>query len=59
MTLNFIYMYYKRKEAQELFNSDNLAEAKASVKFLPTLLLPINITLGVVAIMLGVILRGI
>ncbi len=59
MTLNFIYMYYKRKEAQELFNSDNLAEAKASVKFLPTLLLPINITLGVVAIMLGVVLRGI
>ena len=58
MTLNFIFMYIKRAKAQKLFNSSNLAEAKEQVKLLPTLLLPINIMLGMGAIMIGVILRG-
>jgi len=56
--LNFIFMYTKRAKAQKLFNSSNLAEAKEQVKLLPTLLLPINIMLGMSAIMIGVILRG-
>ena len=58
MTLNFIYMYIKRAKAQKLFNSDKLAEAKEQVKLLPTLLLPVNILLGMAAVMVGVILRG-
>jgi len=58
MVLNFIFMYIKREKAQKLFNSGDLAKAKEQVKILPTLLLPINITLGVVLIIIGVILRG-
>jgi len=58
MTLNFIFMYIKRAKAQKLFNSGDLAKAKEQVKLLPTLLLPINILLGMAAIMIGVILRG-
>ena len=58
MTLNFIFMYIKRAKAQKLFNSGDLAKAKEQVKLLPTLLLPINIMLGVASIMVGVILRG-
>lgn len=59
MTLNFIFMYIKRAKAQKLFNSGKLEEAKKCVKILPTVLLPINILLGIAAIMIGVILRGI
>jgi len=58
MTLNFIFMYIKRAKAQKLFNSGDLAKAKEQVKLLPTLLLPINIMLGMSAIMIGIILRG-
>ncbi len=58
MTLNFIYMYIKRHRAQKLFNQGELAQAKAQVSKLPNLLLLINIVLGVVAIYLGVVLRG-
>ncbi len=57
MTLNFIFMYIKRAKAQRLFNSGDTEGAKKCVKFLPTVLLPINIVLGMVAIMIGVILR--
>ena len=58
MTINYIFMYIKRAKAQKLFNSGKLAEAKEQVKLLPTLLLPINILLGMAAVMIGVILRG-
>ena len=58
MTMNFAWMYLKRRKAQKLFDAGNLAEAKASVALIPKLLLPINILLGVVALWLGVTLRG-
>ena len=58
MTLNYIFMYIKRAKAQKLFKSGKLAEAKEQMKLLPTLLLPINIFLGMVAIFLGVELGG-
>ena len=58
MTINFIFMYIKRAKAQKYFNSGDLESAKRCIKLLPTLLLPINILLGMAAIMLGVILRG-
>ena len=58
MTINYIYMYSKRRKAQKLFNSGKLAEAKEQVTLLPTLLLPINILLGVVAVFIGVELGG-
>ncbi len=58
MTLNFIYMYLRRYKAWKLFQAGKLKEAKELAKPLPNLLLPINIFLGVVAIFLGVVLRG-
>jgi len=58
MTLNFIYMYIKRKSAENLFAAGNLTEAKQAVSKLPNLLLPVNIFLGICAIFSGVVLRG-
>ena len=58
MTLNFIYMYIKRYKAVKLFNKGDLASSKKAVALLPTVLLPINIVLGLIAIFSGVILRG-
>lgn len=58
MTINFFYMYIKRAKAQKLYNNGNLAEAKNAIKLIPSLLLPINIVLGIAAIFSGVVLRG-
>ena len=58
MTINYGYMYYKRHQAEKLFNQGKLPEAKAQVANIPNLLLPINILLGVIALYLGVLLRG-
>lgn len=58
MTLNYVYMYIKRTHAQTLFEQGNFAGAKEQVRLLPNVLLPLNIVLGVVAIFLGVVLRG-
>jgi len=58
MTLNYMYMYTKRLQAQQLFNLGNFADAKEQVKLLPNVLLTLNIVLGIVAIFLGVMLRG-
>ena len=59
MTLNYVYMYLQRLKAQKFFNSGNLPKAKEMIRLLPTVLLPINIILGIVAIFLGVFLKGI
>ncbi len=58
MTMNFGWMYLKRSKAQKLFDAGNLPEAKESVALIPKLLLPLNILLGLVALWLGVTLRG-
>lgn len=58
MTINFIYMYIKRRRAKKLFNLGDLKGAKDSVAIIPNTLLPLNIFLGVIALWLGVTLRG-
>ena len=58
MTLNFSYMYIKRAKAQKLYNAGDFAKAKEMIRILPTILLPINIVLGLMAIFFGVTLRG-
>ncbi len=58
MTANFTWMYFKRRKAQKLFDEGKLPEAKAMVALIPKILLPLNILLGVVALWLGVGLRG-
>jgi uncharacterized membrane protein len=58
MAVNYTYMYIKRAKAWKLFSKGEVALAKAQMSFIPNLLLPINIVLGIVALWLGVSLRG-
>jgi len=58
MSLNYAYMYFQRSQAQTLFNRGDLEGAKSKMRLLPTILLPINIVLGIGTIFLGVMLRG-
>lgn len=58
MAANFTWMYLKRRKAQNLFDAGDLPTAKATVAIIPTILLPINIVLGIAAIWLGITLRG-
>ena len=58
MTANFIWMYFKRRKAQKLFDVGDFANAKANVQMIPLYLLPLNILLGIVALWLGLTLRG-
>ncbi len=58
MTINFSLMYFKRYKAQKSFDKGDLATAKAHITLIPKLLLPLNIALGIVALWLGVTLRG-
>jgi len=58
MAANFTWMYLKRGKAQKLFNEGKLPDAKATVALIPKVLLPLNILLGLVALWLGVTLRG-
>ena len=58
MAVNYTYMYIKRAKAWKLFSKGDVALAKTQMSFIPNLLLPINIVLGIVALWLGVSLRG-
>ncbi|MDQ1325727.1 MAG: hypothetical protein QG564_851 [Campylobacterota bacterium] len=58
MTINFTWMYLKQRKAQKLFNENNFSQAKKSLELIPKFLLPINIVLGVIALWLGITLRG-
>lgn len=58
MTMNFTYMYLHRRAAWKLFEVGKLPEAKTKVRFIPNVLLPVNILLGVLALWLGLTLRG-
>ena len=58
MSMNFIWMYFKRRKAQKLFDAGSLSEAKITVALIPKVLLPINIILGIIALWFGVTLRG-
>ena len=58
MTANFIWMYFKRRKAQKLFDTGDLSGAKTAVALIPAYLLPINIVLGILALWLGLTLRG-
>ena len=58
MTINYTYMYILRKKAWAMFEDGKIKEAAAKVKIIPNILLPINIALGIVALWLGISLRG-
>jgi len=58
MAVNYSYMYIKRAKAWKLFSKGEILAAKAQLNFIPNLLLPLNIILGIIALWLGVSLRG-
>lgn len=58
MAVNFTTMYIRRAKAWKLFRKGDIAGAKAKMKWMANVLLPINIVLGIVALALGVTLRG-
>ncbi|MBA1420860.1 MAG: hypothetical protein FAF03_08410 [Epsilonproteobacteria bacterium] len=59
MAINYGYMYYKRATAWKMFNLGKVKEAKGRMKWKANVLLPLNIVLGLVALWMGVALRGI
>jgi uncharacterized membrane protein len=58
MAVNFTYMYLQREKAWKLFSKGEIVLAKAQLKWIPNVLLPLNIVLGIVALWMGVSLRG-
>lgn len=58
MTLIFITIYIKRNKAQKAFDSGDFATAKNHLVPLAKYLIPTNIVLGLIAIILGITLRG-
>ncbi len=58
MTIIFIVIFMKRKQAQKAFDEGALPIAKEKLLPIANYLIPINIVLGLIAIFLGVTLRG-
>ncbi|XOB62619.1 hypothetical protein ACMC56_02150 [Campylobacterota bacterium DY0563] len=58
MTVVFIIIFIKRKQAQKAFDEGQLPVAKAKLTPIANYLIPINIVLGLIAIYLGITLRG-
>jgi uncharacterized membrane protein len=58
MTIIFIYIYIKRAQAQKHFDKGELPLAKATLEPIAKIFIPTNIVLGLIAIFLGVTLRG-
>ncbi|MGE4381905.1 MAG: hypothetical protein AB7D41_01750 [Arcobacter sp.] len=58
MTIIFIIIYMKRNKAQKAFDSGDFTTAKNYLVPLAKYLIPTNIVLGLIAIILGITLRG-
>ena len=58
MLIIFITIYMKRNKAQKAFDSGDFANTKKQLIPIATYFIPINIVLGLVAIFLGITLRG-
>lgn len=58
MTFIFLIVYVKRNKAQKAFDSGDFANAKNNLLPIATYFIPVNIILGLIAIFLGITLRG-
>ena len=58
MTLIFVFIFIKRKQAQKAFDEGKLPCAKEKLLPIANYLIPTNIVLGLIAIFLGITLRG-
>jgi len=57
MAMNYGYMVWRLFKANKALKTDNLPVAKAMLGMIGKYLVPLNITLGLIAIYLGVVLR--
>ena len=58
MLIIFITIYMKRNKAQKAFDSGDFVNTKKQLIPIATYFIPINIVLGLIAIFLGITLRG-
>lgn len=58
MTLIFVFIFVKRKQAQKAFEEGNFLKTKEKLLPIANYLIPTNIVLGLLAIFLGITLRG-
>lgn len=58
MTVIFTIIYVKRNQAQKAFDKGEFPLAKQKLEPIASFLIPLNIVLGLIAIYLGVTLRG-
>ncbi len=58
MTIIFVVIYIKRNQAQKAFDNGDFVTAKNQLTPLAKYLIPTNIVLGLLAIILGITLRG-
>jgi len=58
MTVIFALIYLKRNKAQRFFNDGDFKSAKEALVPLALWMIPTNIALGLIALYLGVTLRG-
>jgi uncharacterized membrane protein len=58
MTILFITIYTKRNKSQKAFDNGDFANAKNSLHPIANYFIPANIILGLIAIFLGITLRG-
>jgi len=58
MAINLGVMIYRRGQAQKALADENMGRAKAMLTPIAQYMVPVNITLGVIAIFMGVVLRN-
>ena len=58
MTVVFIIIYLKRNTAQMYFDANDFKSTKETLEIIAKYLIPLNIALGLVALYLGITLRG-
>ncbi len=58
MTLNFFAIYQITNKALKLINHHDILRGREQLAIINKLLLPINIILGIIALYLGIMLRG-
>lgn len=58
MLINFIAMFIRRAKAEKHSRNGEIAEAKKIATIITNYMLPVNIALGLIAIYLGISLRG-
>jgi len=58
MAINLGVMIYRRGQAQKALEDENMGRAKAMLTPIAQYMVPVNITLGVIAIFMGVVLRN-